>query len=119
MISGIQLEHRVDALVLVKGLDLLCIFLNCFQDWIAGLGLLVPQREIDAVWLALRLVGEDVFLETWKPQGTGHTPHPGEHICPVDSVQGEQTSQRVPGDPTPCRRPGELFLCPGYDLLHQ
>ena len=43
VISGIQLEHRVDALVLVKGLDLLCIFLNYFQNWIAGLGLFVPQ----------------------------------------------------------------------------
>ena len=43
MVSRIQLEHCVDALVLVKGLDLLCIFLNCFQDWIAGLGLLLPQ----------------------------------------------------------------------------
>ena len=61
VVSGIQLEHRVDAFALVKGLDLLCIFLNCFQDWIAGLGLFVPQREIDAVWPALRLVGEDVL----------------------------------------------------------
>lgn len=76
VISGIQLEYRVDALVLVKGLDLLCIFLNCFQDWITGLGLFVPQREIDAVRPVLRLMGKDVFLETWKPQGAGHAPHP-------------------------------------------
>ena len=67
VVSGIQPEHCVNALVLVKGLNLLCFFLNCFQDWIAGLGLLVPQGEVDAVRPALRLMGKDVFLETRKP----------------------------------------------------
>ena len=66
MISGIQLEHRVDTFALVKRLDLLCIFLNCFQNRIAALGLFVPQREIDAVWPAFRLMEKDVFLETRK-----------------------------------------------------
>lgn len=64
-------------------------FLNCFQNWIAGLGLPVPQGEIDAVRPAFRLVGEDVLLETRKPQRTGHAPYPGEHIRPIDGVQSE------------------------------
>ena len=67
VVSGIQMERRVDAFVLVKGLNLLCIFLNCFQNRIAGFGLFVPQGEVDSVRPALRPVGKDVFLETWKP----------------------------------------------------
>ena len=75
VVAGIQLEHRVDAFALVKSLDLFCISLYCFQNRIAGLGLFVPQREIYAVWPALRLVGEDVLFEARKPQGTRHAPH--------------------------------------------
>ena len=76
VVSGIQLEHCVDAFVLVKTLNLLCIFLNRFQDWITGLGLPVPQGEVRTVRPPFRLIGEDVLLETRKPQGTGHAPHP-------------------------------------------
>ena len=65
VVAGIQLEHRVAAFALEKSPDLLSIYLNCFQDWIACLSLLVPQREIDAVRPALRLVGEDVLFEAW------------------------------------------------------
>ena len=49
VVAGIQLEHRVDAFALVKSPDLFCIFLYCFQNRIAGLGLFVPQGEVDAV----------------------------------------------------------------------
>ena len=64
VVSGIQLEHRVDAFALVKGLDLLCIFLNCFQDWIAGLGLFVPQRAVSYTHLLVkdRLIAGGILL---------------------------------------------------------
>ena len=74
VVARIQLEHRVDPLPLKEGLDLLCIFLNCFQNRIAGLGLPVPQGEIDAIRPAFRLMGADVLLEPWKPQGAGSRP---------------------------------------------
>ena len=77
VVAGIQLEHRVDAFALVKSPDLLCIFLNCFQDWIACLSLLVPQREIYAVRPTLWLVRKDVLLHTGKPEGAGHASYTG------------------------------------------
>lgn len=76
VVDRVQLEHRGDAFALVKSPDFLCVLLNCFQNWVAGFGLLVPKGEVQAVRPALRLVGKDVFLETRKPQGTGHTPYP-------------------------------------------
>ena len=89
VVSGIQLERCVDAFTLVKSLDLLCIFLNRFQDWITGLGLPVPQGEVRTVRPPFRLIGEDVLLETRKPQGTGHALYPREHIRPVDNPAKE------------------------------
>ena len=80
VISGIQLEHRVDTFALVKSLNLLCIFLNCFQNRIAGLGLFVPQREIDAVRPAFQLVGKTYSLK------------PGNHKEPDMHPTRENTS---------------------------
>ena len=76
VVAGIQLKHRVDPLPLKEGMDRLCVLLNGFQDRIAGLGFPVPQRELDTVRPAFRLMGEDVLLESWEPQGAGHAPHP-------------------------------------------
>ena len=89
VVSEIQLELCVDTFTFVKSPDLLCIFLNCFQDWIASLVLPVPQGEVDTIRSPFRLVGKDVFFKTWKPQGAGHTPYPRKHICPIDGVQSE------------------------------
>src|SRR5699024_5199636 len=58
VVAGIQLKRSVDSLPLKEGMDRLCVLLNWFQDRIAGLGLPVPQREIDAVRRLLRLMGE-------------------------------------------------------------
>ena len=109
----------LDPLSQKVGMDRLCVLLNGFQDRIAGLGLPVPQGEVYAVRPALRLVGEDVLLETRKPQRTGHAPHPGEHIRLANGIQGEQPRQGVPGDPPPRRRAGQFFLRLRHDLLHQ
>ena len=103
VVAGIQLEHRVDPLSQKVGMD----------------GPPVPQGEVYAVRPALRLVGEDVLLETRKPQRTGHAPHPGEHIRLANGIQGEQPRQGVPGDPPPRRRAGQFFLRLRHDLLHQ
>ena len=68
---------------------------------------------------ARRLMGKDVLLEPRKAQRARHAPHMGKCIRLADSVQGEQSRQGVPGDSPPRRKPSQLFLCPGYDLLHQ
>lgn len=113
MIAGIQLKHGVDAVVLVKGPDLLGILPDWFQNRVAGPGLPVPQGEVDAVRPALRLVGKGVFLEIRKPQGAGYTPYTGKQIGLIDGVQGKQPCQRVPGDSAPCRRPARSFSALG------
>ena len=95
--AGIQLEHRVDAAALVKSPDLLCIFLDGFQDRVAGLGPLVHQGKADTVQPVFWLVGEDIRPEPRRLQGAGHAPHPREHVRPADGTQGEQARQGVPG----------------------
>ena len=119
VVARVQLKHRVDPLGLIERLDLLRILPDIPQDRVPGLALFVSQGEVDAVWLALGLVGKDVLLHAGKPEGAGHAAHPGKQIRPVDGVQGEQPGQGVPGDPTPAWDSANLFLCYWDDLLGQ
>ena len=64
-------------------------------------------------------MGKDVLLHAGKPEGAGHTPHPGKQIRLVDGIQSEQPGQRIPGDSTPTRNAAKLFLCRRNDFLGQ
>ena len=119
VVARVQLKHRVDPLVLIERLDLLRILPDIPQDRVPGLALLVSQGEVDAVWLALGLVGKDVLLHAGKPERAGHAAHPGKQIRPVDGVQGEQPGQRIPSDFPPGRNSSYFLLCRGDDLLGQ
>ena len=119
VVARVQLEYRVDPLVLIERLDLLRVLPDAPQDRVPGLALLVPQGEVDAVRPALGLMGEEVLPHAGKPEGAGHAAHPGKQIRLVEGVQGEQPGQGVPGNPAPTRNSGKFLLCRGDDLFSQ
>ena len=87
VIAWIQLEHCVNALALIEGVNLLCVLSNTSQSRVSSFALLVPQGEIHAVRPALWLMGEDILLHSRKPERAGHAAHTGEQICLIDGVQ--------------------------------
>ena len=119
VVARIQLKYCVDPLVLIEGLDLLRVLSDAPQDGVPSLALLVSKGEVDAVRLALGLVGEDVLLHAGEPERAGHAAHPGKQVRPVDGVQGKQSGQGVSGDPPPGRNSSKFLLCRGDDLLGQ
>ena len=119
VIAWIQLEHCVNALASIEGVNLLCVLPNTSQNRVSSFVLLVTQGEIHAVQPALWFVGEDVLLHSRKPERTGYAAHPRKQIRLVDGIQRKQPCQRVPGDPTPGRRTSNLLLCRWNNLLSE
>ena len=93
MVSRVQLEHGANALGLVKSLDFLRVSPYSSHNGIAGFVLFVSQREIQAVRPALHFMGENVFLDIRKPQGTGYACPSGKPVRLIEGIHRKQAGQ--------------------------
>lgn len=73
---GLRFEEVVAGTTLIDGLyplfpiergDRLGVFPDAPEEWVFGLALLVPKREIEDVGLFPRGMGENEFFEVWIP----------------------------------------------------
>ena len=76
VITWIQLEHCVNSLGLIEGLNLFRVLPDISQKWVSGFILLVTQRKVHVVRQTLWLMGENVLLYSGKPERTGYATNP-------------------------------------------
>ena len=62
VIAWIQLEHCVNALTAIEGMNLFCILSDTPQDLVSRFALLIAQRKVHVFWMALRFMREEVLL---------------------------------------------------------
>ena len=64
---------------------------------------------------ASRFVGQAVFFDAGKPQGTGYAGGAAERVALIQGVESKQSGQGIAGDAAPNRSCAEGLLCFGDD----
>ncbi len=95
VITWILLEPYVNALALIKSMNLFCVLLDTSQNRISSFALLISQRKVYTIWPPLRFMGEDISSH-WETRETLTCFLHGK----IDPSGRSRTVQR----PTPARR---------------